>query len=233
MALRTAVVPALSAVPGLVHGFEQRPPGLGSESLEEGLARVARALDGKGRLLLLRQVHGATVVEAPWEGTPEADASVSVAPGWLMGIQTADCLPVLLVDAERRHVAAAHAGWRGTAAGVVRRAVRALIACGSRPEDLVAALGPGIGACCYEVGEELREAFGADGAAFFRPGPHGRPHLDVRAANVRQLLEAGLRPGAIHHRADCTRCRADLYPSYRRDGAAAGRMISFVGFSRP
>ena len=233
MALRAAAIPALSAVPGLVHGFEQRPPGPGAESLEEGFSRVARALDGKGRLLLLRQVHGATVVEAPWEGTPEADASVSLAPGLLIGIQTADCLPVLLVDAERRHVAAAHAGWRGTAAGVVRRAVRALVARGSRPEDLVAALGPGIGACCYEVGEELREAFGADGAAFFRPGPHGRPHLDVRAANVRQLLEVGLRPEAIHHRADCTRCRADLYPSYRRDGAAAGRMISFVGFARP
>ena len=81
MALRAAAVPALSAVPGLVHGFEQRPPGPGAEGLEEGFARVARALAGKGRLLLLRQVHGATVVEAPWEGTPEADASVSVAPG--------------------------------------------------------------------------------------------------------------------------------------------------------
>ena len=101
---------------------------------------------------------------------------------------------------------------------------------GSRPEDLLAALGPGIGPCCYEVGDELREAFGASGAGFFRPGPNGRLHLDVRAANARQLLDAGLRPGAIHHVADCTRCRADLYHSYRRDGKAAGRMISFVGF---
>ena len=101
---------------------------------------------------------------------------------------------------------------------------------GSRPEDLLAALGPGIGPCCYEVGDELREAFGTAGAGVFRPGPNGRPHLDVRAANVRQLLDAGLRPGAIHHVADCTRCRADLYHSYRRDGKAAGRMISFVGF---
>ena len=233
MALRTAEVPALSAVTSLVHGFEQRLPGSGTESHDEGCARVARALDGAGRLLLLRQVHGATVVEAHWEGTPEADASVATAPGFLLGIKTADCLPVLLVDPERQLVAAAHAGWRGTAKGVARRAVEALEGRGSRPGDLVAALGPGIGPCCYEVGEEVRGAFGPGGSAFFRPGPNGRPHLDVRAANVRQLVEAGLRPQAIHHLAECTRCRADLYPSYRRDGAAAGRMISFVGFARP
>jgi len=228
VALRTGEVPAFSAVPSLVHGFEQ--PGRETESHDAGCARVARALEGAGRLLLLRQVHGTTVVEPPWEGTPEADASVAAAPGLLLGIKTADCLPVLLVDPERRLVAAAHAGWRGTAQGVARRAVEALAARGSRPENLVAALGPGIGSCCYEVGEDVREAFGPDGPAFFRPGPSGRPHLDVRAANVRQLVEAGLRAEAIHHLAECTRCRADLYPSYRRDGAAAGRMISFVGF---
>lgn len=230
MALRTAAVPALGAIPGLVHGFEQRAPCEGAETPWESLSRVAEVLEGAGRLLLLKQVHGASVVEAPWEGTPEADASVASGAGWLLGIKTADCLPVLLVDPERRLVAAAHAGWRGTAAGVAARAVEALVRRGSRPEDLLAALGPGIGPCCYEVGDELREAFGASGADFFRPGPNDRPHLDVRAANVRQLLDAGLRPGAIHHVADCTRCRADLYHSYRRDGKAAGRMISFVGF---
>jgi polyphenol oxidase len=233
VALRTARVPALGAIPGLVHGFEQRAPGDGAETQEQGRARVAEALLGRGRLLLLKQVHGATVVEAPWDGMPEADASVATSAGWLLGIKTADCLPVLLVDPSRRLVAAAHAGWRGTAAGVVGRAVEALVARGSRPQDLVAALGPGVGSCCYEVGEELRTAFGASGAVFFRPGPNGRPHLDVRAANVRQLHQAGLRPGSLHHVADCTRCRADLYHSYRRDGKAAGRMISFVGFSAP
>ena len=135
------------------------------------------------------------------------------------------------MDPRRRLVAAAHAGWRGTAAGVAARAVAALVARGSRPEDLVAALGPGIGACCYEVGTRCARPSLPSGAAFFRPGPSGRPHLDVRAANVRQLLDAGLRPEALHHVADCTRCRADLYHSYRRDGRAAGRMISFVGFA--
>jgi YfiH family protein len=231
MALRTATIPALGAIPGLVHGFGQRAPSEGRETHEESRTRVAEAVLGSGRLLLLKQVHGASVVEAPWDGTPEADASVAASAGWLLGIKTADCLPVLLVDPERRSVAAAHAGWRGTAAGVAARAVEALVTRGSRPEDLLAALGPGIGPCCYEVGEELREALGEPGAGFFRPGPNGRTHLDVRAANARQLVQAGLRPEAIHHVADCTRCRADLYHSYRRDGKAAGRMISFVGFA--
>jgi len=191
---------------------------------------VAAELSRDGRLLLLKQVHGAVVATAPWNGTPEADAAVAAQPGWLLGIQTADCLPVLLLDPERRLVAAAHAGWRGTASGVTRETVRALVARGSRPRDIVAALGPGIGPCCYEVGEELREAFGPAGAPFFRPGREGRPHLDVRAANVRQLLEAGVPPEAIHHVADCTYCRPDHYHSYRRDGRGTGRMISFVGF---
>ena len=229
MALRTATIPALSAIPGLVHGFEQRAPGDGRETAEDARARVARALDGSGRLLLLTQVHGAAVVEAPWDGMPEGDASVAVNPGWLLGIQAADCLPLLLVDPVRRFAAAAHAGWRGTAAGVAASAVAALAARGSRPEDLVAALGPGIGACCYEVGDAVREAFSPSGAPFFRPGPNGRPHLDLRAANVRQLVEAGLRSHALHHVTECTCCRPDLYHSYRRDGRAAGRMISFVG----
>jgi YfiH family protein len=125
-------------------------------------------------------------------------------------------------------VAAAHAGWRGTAAGVTRAAVGALRAGGSDPADLLAALGPGIGPCCYEVGDELRALFAPD---FFRAGSGGRPHLDVRAANRRQLEEAGLAPDHIHGVDDCTRCRADLYHSYRRDGKSAGRMINFVGFS--
>jgi hypothetical protein len=230
MSLRAATVPALAAVPGLVHGFEQRAPGDGAETADEARARVGQALEASGRLLLLAQVHQTEIVEAPWEGRPRADGAVATGRGWLLGIQTADCLPLFLVDPERRAVAAAHAGWRGTAAGIAAAAVEALVARGSRPRDLAAALGPCVGPCCYEVGDELREAFGPGGAAFFRPGKGGRPHLDIRAANVRRLLAAGLRPEAIHHVPDCTRCRAELYHSYRRDGRAAGRMISFVGF---
>jgi purine-nucleoside/S-methyl-5'-thioadenosine phosphorylase / adenosine deaminase len=223
-------VPALAAVPGLVHGFEQRSAPPGKEAPAETRSRVARALADRGRLLLLKQIHGATVVEAPWDAIPEADAAVALAPGEILGVETADCLPVLLVDPRRRAVAVAHAGWRGTAALVARRALEALAARGSRTDEVLVALGPGIGPCCYEVGDELRSAFGAGAEAFFRPGRNGRPHLDVRAANVRQLVEAGARPERLFHVPDCTRCREDLYYSYRRDGKGAGRMISFIGF---
>jgi YfiH family protein len=228
----TATTPLLAAVPGLVYGFERRRPAATAETREEGRVRLARALEDAGRLLFLKQVHGSRVVKAPWEGTPEADAGIASEPGFIVAVETADCLPVLLVDPAERRVAAVHAGWRGTAARVAARAVEALHAAGSRPEHLLAALGPGIGPCCYEVGDELRAAFGDEGAEFFRPGPRGRPHLDVRAANRRQLVAAGLRPERIEDVDECTYCRADLYHSYRRNGPQAGRMLSYVGFAR-
>jgi YfiH family protein len=227
--LRTVTHPALEGVPGLVHGFEQRLGPAGWEERDESRRRVAQALAGSGRLQLLKQVHGCHVQAAPWEGRPEADASVADEAGLILGIETADCQPILLVDPVRRRVAAAHAGWRGTAAGVARETVAAMVARGSRPADIVAVLGPSIGACCYEVGEELRAEFGPEGGDFFRPGPRGKPHLDVRAANLRQLQQAGLVPAHIHDVTDCTMCRADLYHSYRREGRGAGRMISFIG----
>ena len=223
-----ATVAPLAALPGLVHGFGRRasvPP----ETREETRARVAQALAAEGRLLFLHQVHGNAVAEAPWTLTPDADAAVSTEPGVLLGIETADCLPLLLVDPRRRAVAAAHAGWRGTVQGVALRAVEALCARGSSPRDLLVALGPAIGLCCYEVGEEVRAGFGADAPQLLSKGPRGRPHLDLRAANVLQLERAGVPAAAIHAVAECTRCLAQLYHSYRRDGPGAGRMISFVG----
>ena len=232
MSVRITNSAGLAAIPGLVHGFEQRSRPNGAETRAATRERVRAALATAGRLHLLKQVHGTDVVAAPFEGEPEADAATAAEPGVLLGIETADCLPVLLVDPCRRFVAAAHAGWRGTAAGVVKAAVRALEAMGSPPEDLVAALGPGIGRCCYEVGDELRAAFGNGADAVFRPGPRGRPHLDVRAANQRQLVAAGVREERIHHVPDCTACAAELYYSYRRDGPDTGRMLSYVGFSR-
>ncbi len=232
MPLQIATAPALESVPGLVHGFEQRAPGRAPEDRQEARARVREALRPKGALHLLTQVHGAAVVAAPYEGCPEADAATAERAGVLLGIETADCLPVLIADPRRGAVAAVHAGWRGSAAAVAVRAVEALRRSGSRVEDLLAALGPAIGPCCYEVGEELRPAFGALADAVFRPGPRGRPHLDLREANLRQLLAAGLRTGNVHHVAECTHCIAGRYHSFRRDGKAAGRMLSYVGFAR-
>ncbi|HXY42256.1 MAG TPA: peptidoglycan editing factor PgeF [Vicinamibacteria bacterium] len=225
-------VSSLAGVPGLVHGFGRRAPGASAETREETRARVERLLQPHGVLWLLRQVHGHTVVEPPWPAPPAADAAVSGRRGDLLGIETADCLPVLLVDPVRRAVAAVHAGWRGTAARVTGRAVSALVLRGSRPEELLAALGPAIGACCYEVGDELRPAFGDEAAHVFSAGPNGRPHLDLAAANRRQLLAAGVPAAAITSVLECTRCRPELYHSYRREGRGGGRMISYVGFSR-
>ncbi len=228
LALPVALVPAFDAVPGLVHGFGQRV-GPETEGREETRARMTTALRHAGHLHLLRQVHGRTVQRAPWAGLPDGDAAVADAPGLLLGIETADCLPVLIVDPQRQAVAAAHAGWRGTVAGVAAAAVVELVAGGSRAEDLLAAFGPAIGPCCYEVGEELRVAF-PGGDAFFTRAPSGRSHLDVRQANLAQLETAGLDPKHIHSVEHCTRCRPDLYYSYRRDGARGGRMVSFIGF---
>ena len=228
--VRGVQLPAFASIPGLSHGFEQRLGPDGWESQEATRRRVAAALEGDGRLLLLRQVHGRAVVRAPWDGRPEGDAGLAETAGLLLGVETADCLPVLLVDPRRRAVAVAHAGWRGSALGVTRAAVLALVERGSRAQDLMVALGPAIGPCCYEVGDELRDHFGPQGQAFFQPGPRGRPHLDVRAANRGQLLEAGVPASRIHSLDDCTCCRADLYHSYRREGRGSGRMISYVGF---
>jgi YfiH family protein len=229
--IQTTTVPALETITGLVHGFEQRLGPNPPESREDGRRRVRAALSRWGRLFLLKQVHGATVRAAPWEGSPAGDAGIAQARGLFLGVETADCLPILIVDPRRRAVAAVHAGWRGTAAGVARATVEALASRGSAPAELIAAVGPGIGPCCYEVGDELREAFGSDADGLFRPGPRGRPHLDVRAANVRQLEATGLASARIHHVNECTYCNPDRYHSYRREGRGGGRMISFVGFS--
>jgi polyphenol oxidase len=221
--------PLLEGVAGLVHGFGLRFPG------PRALAREgAQAAFGEsGTVFFLRQVHGCAVATPPWTEPPDADASVAGVPGTLLAIETADCLPVLIVDPARRRVAAAHAGWRGTLARVSQSAVRALLDTGSSTTDLLVALGPSIGPCCYEVGPEVEAAFGPRGAGFFVTGAADRKHLDVAAANLAQLEDVGIVPSQIDSVRHCTKCREDLFFSYRRDGANAGRMISVVGFSRP
>lgn len=221
--------PLLAGVSGLVHGFGLRFPGLRAGAREAAQAAFAES----GTVFFLRQVHGCAVATPPWTEPPDADASVTGQPGTVLAIETADCLPVLIVDPIRRRVAAAHAGWRGTAARVARSAVRAMVEAGSRADDLLVALGPSIGPCCYEVGPEVEAAFGPSGAGFFVAGAAGRKHLDVAAANRAQLDEAGIAASRIDSVNHCTKCREDLFFSYRRDGAHAGRMISVVGFSRP
>jgi len=231
--LRACRVPAFGAVPGLEHGFERRSAEPRAETREATRARVGAALADRGDLLLLSQVHGNQVLEAPWSGRPAGDAATVRTPGLLLGIETADCLPLLLVDPESRVAAAVHAGWRGTALGIAGRVVAAMVAAGAEARRILAAVGPGIGVCCYEVGPELREAFDASGADLFRTGDAGRPHLDLREANRRQLVEAGVAAESVHHVDECTACRPGDYHSYRRDGPGSGRMLSWIGWARP
>jgi YfiH family protein len=213
---------------GLVHGFQRRDPESGA-TREDNRRRVSQSLEAFGRLSFLSQVHGARVIRAPFGGSPAADAAWTERAGCLLGIETADCLPVLLADPSRRVVAAAHAGWRGTVASVAVRSARQLVADGSRASDLVAAIGPGIGVCCYQVGPDVVEAFGAAAAGLFEEREEGR-YLDLRVANRRQLESVGVAPERIEDVDECTACHPGFYHSFRRDGAASGRMISYIGW---
>jgi len=193
-----------------------------------------------GRLRLIRQVHGAAVTivrrgsEAP-PARPEADVIVSDDDRSAIGVRVADCAPILIADRRLGVVAAAHAGWRGTVQRAAAAAVESLTrAFGSSPSDLIAAIGPCLGACCGEVGEEVVQAFyeaghaGADVDRWFTSGPTPKPYLDLARANADQLRDAGVRADSIHVSALCTKTHAGLLHSYRKDGAAAGRMVGVI-----
>jgi hypothetical protein len=193
---------------------------------------------------------GVQVMAQPCNG----DATITAEPGILLGIQTADCVPILLVDPKRRAVAAIHAGWRGTLARIAQKTVgRMQMEFGCKPANVLAAIGPSIGPCCYEVSADFVTRFMtqfADAESYFdeartgdEPNPlqwmnmhppgHQPPpknvHLNLREANQSQLVAAGLRDGNIYVSNLCTGCRRDLFFSYRKEGAASGRMMSVIG----
>jgi len=160
---------------------------------------------------------------------PGVDALVTNAPRALIGVFTADCLPVALVDPRRRNLAVVHAGREGTRQGIVRKTVECLREMGSAPRDMVAWVGPSICAAHYEVSEELaaqfRERFGHNAGAV--AGPEGR-HLDLKEINRRELTKCGVDPSRIEIDPRCTLEDADLFYSFRREGASAGRMFTFL-----
>jgi YfiH family protein len=182
----------------------------------------------------VRQVHGATVVTVlPDHDVPgdAADAIVSTDPSRVIAVAVADCVPVLLADRERRVVAAAHAGWRGTVSGVVGAAVAAIADAGAEPGRLVAAIGPSIGPCCYQVDRPVRDAFlsrDPEAEAWFSPDGDARWKLDLWAANRAALVKAGVSPHAIHVARLCTFDHPGLCHSFRRDATAAGRMFGAI-----
>jgi YfiH family protein len=262
----------------LVHGFSTRAGGeslLGGKpalnlgftdwderaSVAANRARFAAAVGTKEMpLITLRQFHSDVihVAAAPAAEAAKADALVTRTAGLLLGAQTADCVPILLADTRQRAVAAIHAGWRGTLARIAVKALgRMRMEFGTCPRDVVAALGPAIDRCCYEVGPEVAQAFVAQfrAAADWFDGPfdqlaHGeeplwlpwltmmppghvppppRVQLDLRAANRWQLEDAGVPESKIAVTDLCTACRTDLLFSYRREGARTGRMMAVIG----
>jgi YfiH family protein len=195
------------------------------EWLEHGFGTRLDTI-AQDRMASLQQVHSATVLVAqePAGCAGMGDALICNQPGTLLSVRTADCFPVLMADSRTHAVAAVHAGWRGTAAEIVIQTLhRMRDRFGTDPTDVFAVIGPGIGACCYQVGEEVALKFGRKKAG----------HLDLAAVNRRQLLVAGMPGEHIDAVGNCTYCDAENFHSFRRDKEQAGRMISYIGASRP
>ena len=260
-------------LPWLIHGFSTRPGGLSQlesekvlnlghmewdarETVAENRRKFQSALGAAAHQLFpLKQIHS-DVIHLFFQnsaGTFKGDASATNRPGILLGVQTADCVPILLVDPKKRAVAAIHAGWRGTLARITQKAVgRMQLEFGSNPSQLLAAIGPSIGPCCYEVAADFVSKFTAqfaDAADYFdephsgeepnplqwlnmKPPGHQPPpknvHLDLRKANCSQLLAAGLRAQNIFASNLCTACRTDLLFSHRREGPLSGRLMAAI-----
>lgn len=278
-------VPAWNKIRWLWHGFSTRQGGVSRaycpedasgelnlgfteaddrEAVTRNRTLFAEAVTGDPAtpLIPLRQIHSNLVRAVgaadagrhrPWK----ADGVFTNELGILIGIQTADCIPILVADKKRKVVAAFHAGWRGTVKRIVETGIgRMRLDYGSRPQDLVAAIGPGAGPCCYSVGEEVQsqfdsqfaysrelfhEVYSADAVHNRYPmlfltqcAPGHSPigpslHLDLIEANRRQLLDAGLSSRSIQITGGCTNCQTDLFFSHRASRGYAGRMMAVIG----
>jgi YfiH family protein len=272
--LRILQVPAFSKLPWLLHGFSTKPGGISDlnsekilnlgftdwdsrENVLENRRRFQSALGASGfQLISLKQIHSDVIYlfnAAPSEPC-RGDACVTNRPGLLLAVQTADCVPILLVDPKKRAIAAIHAGWRGTLARIAAKAIGQMqMHFATNPTDLLAAIGPSIGPCCYEVGTEVAAQFlsqfadATDWFDEFRTGDEPNPvqwlnmmppghqpppknvRLDLKKANRALLLATGLRPQNIFTSDLCTACRPDLLFSYRKQGPHSARLLSVIG----
>jgi purine-nucleoside/S-methyl-5'-thioadenosine phosphorylase / adenosine deaminase len=244
-------VPGWDTIPNLVHGFLGRRGGVSCgpfaqlnlsyhvgdapEMVQENWRRVGDDAGGL-RWARMQQVHGDRVViidNVDLDGG-EADAMVTGTPGTAAGVLTADCVPILLVAPGHQIVAAVHAGWRGTLAGVARRAVQHIEqACGTQAAEVHAALGPSIDGCCYEVDRSIADAleqrWGAQSDAVSRTRG-SKPMVDLRRINTAILEGAGVRRAQIVTVGPCTRCAATEYFSHRAANGPTGRQWSFIGW---
>ena len=220
------------APPGLVVAFSGRGWAPQHESSPTSFlaARFAGAIGLRLPLVRATQVHGCAVsiVENPPEkgevrDAGECDALATRLPGTALVVQSADCVPILI--AADGAIAAVHAGWRGSVRNVAGAAVAALQELGSDPAEARAWIGPAIGVCCYQVGGEVAARFAGD---FQRSPCGGRRFLDLKSINRAQLIAGGIPADRIFIHASCTFCGGEKFASYRRDGAAAGRMIALI-----
>ena len=221
------------------HGWTTRQLPLRGTADDEraGWAAIGQAVGlASDSVIRLSQVHGASVHQATSRpcGTPEADIVVSDAADRVVAVQVADCAPILTADRSGRFVAASHAGWRGTAADVAGVTVGAMAErYQAPPHALSAAIGPCIGPCCYEVGEELVVAFQSKGwseadCARWFVRRRERLFLDIWRANADQLVRAGVSRAQVYLSRLCTACHPEWFFSYRREGAGTGRLAGFI-----
>jgi YfiH family protein len=249
----------LEALGFLRHGFSTRQGGVSllpeaalnlsrvrwdsPASVEENRRRFLGALGLSPRdLVTLRQVHSDRIhiisdSGASWNLPPEGDALVTDRAGVAVAVQVADCFPVLIADPGSRAVAAVHAGWRGILAGILAKTVRTMsevFRC--RPGELLLAIGPGIGACCMEVGADVQvpfeRAYPSQRVSFPHPTRAGKFLLDLRIAMARQLVEAGVPVEHVYDLKACTRCLAGEFFSYRAEGPRSGRTMGVIAMSR-
>jgi YfiH family protein len=271
--LKLLQVPAFTKLPWLIHAFSTAHGGISPvenekvlnlgftdwdtrENVLENRRRLQKAAGANDLpLIALKQFHSDVIhLFDTASGEPcKGDASITNRPNLLLAIQTADCVPILLVDPKKRAIAAIHAGWRGTLARIASKTIGKMqMHFGTNPRDLLAAIGPSIGPCCYEVGTEVATQFlsqFADAPTYFdefrtgdEPNPiqwlnmmppgHQPPPkgvlLDLRKANRSQLISAGLRPQNICTIDLCTACHSDILFSYRKQGPQSGRLMSLI-----
>lgn len=247
---RRWTVPAWTSIQGLTHAFFGREGGVSAgvfaslncservgddpAAAQENRQRALRALCAP-RLVVPRQVHGdAIAVAAVTSEVRDADGVILGEPGAVAGVLTADCVPLLFIVPAARLAAAVHAGWKGTALGIAAGAVERLCAVSGLDADAIeVALGPAIGGCCYQVGEEVVAAIGS-GRARGRVRIHrregDRAWIDLREINAGELCAAGVPAGNIHRIGPCTRCAQSEFFSHRASGGTTGRQLSAIGW---
>ncbi len=248
-----SVLAPWSALSGVTHGFFGRSGGVSEgpfatlnlsrmvgdsvDAVEENWRRARRLIGPASHVAMVRQVHGNTVHVVTRESArarPEGDGMVTAERGVVLGVLSADCVPILMIDTHAHVAGAFHAGWRGAIAGIAETAMRAMLSAGADPSQIRVALGPSIGPCCFEVDAQLADRFAREvesAGAHRSEGRPGKAYLDLRAIVTAQLLRAGLRPEAITHAGPCTRCAAGEYFSRRANGGAiSGLQLGFVGF---